>query len=347
MKFKASIIGCGLISNRKYLPIITKLKDVEVVGICDLNKELIESAGKRYKIKNLYTDFDILLKEKKPDIVVVATPTKTHCDIAIKSIKNGAHVLIEKPMALTVEECDKIIEIAKKYNKKVGVMHNQIFNPAFQRAIELFKIGEIGEFLGIRILLSTSINDFPSDKNHWAHKLPAGVIDETGPHGVYLALSFLKNVTSVDVKFKKLLNNYPWLLSEDFEIQLIAENGIGSIRFLYGSRVPDTWIEIFGTEGIIKIDLLSRKTAIIKRSWYDPYNVLKSEVSLIYQNITNLIKNCFNYLFSQSIDSHYNGIIRFINWVKNKSDYPANAEQGKMVVRIMEEINKTILNKRK
>jgi len=343
MKFKTAIIGCGLISQTKYLPIMTHLKNVEVVGICDLNKELLWSMGKKYEIKNLYTDLEQLLKEQKPDIVVVATPTKTHCDIAVKSIKKGAHVLIEKPMALTVEECDKIIETAEKYNRKVGVMHNQIFNPAFLKAIESVKGLQIGKFVGIRILLATSIDDFPSDKNHWTHKLPAGVIDETGPHGIYLALAFLKNVTSLNVRFKKLLDEYPWLIGEDFEVQLEGENGLGSIRFLYGSKTTDTWIEIFGTNGFIKVDLQSRKFLRFSRPNLDAKTILFSELKVMFQSTFNLIKNSLGYLFSLKINPHYNGIIKFIDWISGKSDYPSDAKQGREVVRLMEKINKEIL----
>jgi len=344
---KAGVIGCGFISQNKYLPVLSKLKDrVELVGICDLNKRLLEKVAQKFGISKKFTDVNEFLESRNPDFVVIATPTSTHCHLACNCLRMGADVLVEKPMALTFNECDEMIKEAKRHGRKIGIMHNYLFNPAFMKARQLFEDGEIGKFVSIRVLLSTSLEDFPSDRDHWTHRLPVGVIDETGPHGLYLALSYLENVNSVCVNFKKLLKDYPWLIAEDFEVNLVGENGMGSIRFLYASETTDTWIEIFGTKGLIKLNLLSRNVFKIIRPNYKPLTVLKSELKILSDSFLNIVKNSLSYLFAPTIDAHYNGISKFISWLSNDSSYPADGEKGKEVVRVLELVNREILKKK-
>jgi predicted dehydrogenase len=73
---------------------------------------------------------------------------------------------------------------SKKYGKKLGVMHNQVFNPAFVKTCTKVKNGDIRRFLGMRILLVTSVRDIVDDPKHWAHSLPRGILGETAPHEI-------------------------------------------------------------------------------------------------------------------------------------------------------------------
>lgn len=341
-----SIVGCGGIATEKYIPAFQKLtKRVKVVGLCDLNETQLEKAAQKIKTARPFTKFQELLSKVRSDITVICTPPAVHSTIAIEAIQNGAHVLIEKPMALSVEECNKINEIASKCNKKVGIMHNQIFNPAFLKALQIMAVGKIGNFLSMRILLVTHLDDFTVHKDHWVHKLPGGVIGETGPHAVYLSLMFLNEIQDINVICRKQFHEYPWSIGEDIKIDLIADNGISSIDLIYGGKQTAADVDIICSDGILKIDLQSRTLILHDRPQKGAVVVGKSETSAVYQRTLSLLKNVMRYAFSGGVDPHYIGIKSYLDYIEEKSDYFATGEKGKAVVDVMERIVKKLKNR--
>jgi len=184
---KAAIIGAGLIATKKHIPAFLKQKGkVELVALCDLNREAAQETARRFGIPRVYTDLSAMLLEERPDLVDICTPPKTHAAVAVEAMSRGCHVLIEKPMAVNVAECDEILRASRENNVKVCVAHSDLFYPPFLRARELVAQGAIGDFTGMRIFLSTPTDYMTSRENHWAHRLPGGVIGEAGPHAVYM-----------------------------------------------------------------------------------------------------------------------------------------------------------------
>lgn len=336
---KVAIVGCGLITTEKYIPIFQRLKHrAQIVGLCDLNEEVLGKVAAQSGIADAYADFSAMLSEQHPDLVIICTPPKTHADIAIKAMKEGAHVLVEKPMATSTADCDRMIEASTKYGRKLGVMHNQLFNPAVERAKEILADDSFGRFLGMRVFLATSVDYMTSNKDHWAHKLPGGVVGETGPHAVYLSMAFLKNVRDAQVRYKKLLPEYPWSIGEDIRIDLIADNGMSSITLTYGSIQTTAEMDIIGTKGLLKLDLQSRTLVEHKRPDLTAGIVGRSVLSTVYQMTKALVLNGARYAFSRSLDPHYRGINRFLDYLLGDADYPATGEDGRRTIAVMERI---------
>ena len=337
--FKTAIVGCGLISNEKYLPILRGLKDrVTIVGLCDLNEKVLRKAATKFGIPNAYTDFSEMLSEQRPDLVIICTPPRTHAGLAIKAVQGGAHVLVEKPMATSTAECDTMIDASIRYGKKLGVMHNQIFNPAVEQARHIVSTDSFGRFLGMRVFLVTAVDYMTSKQEHWAHKLPGGVVGETGPHAVYLSLAFLKNVRDVQVRYKKLLPEYPWAIGEDIRIDLIADNGMSSITLVYGSMQWSAEMDIVSTKGLLKLDLESRTLIKHDRPDFTAGVVGRSVLSTACQMTKALVLNGARYAFSRNLDPHYRGINKFLDYLSGGADYPATGEDGRQVIAVMERI---------
>ena len=341
--FKVAIAGCGLISQLKYIPMFQKLKSkVKIVGVCDLNEEALKQVSSKFGIPDTFKDFEEMLFQKKPDIVVVCTPPATHSQLVIGAFEKGAHVLVEKPMALKSADCVQMIEASRKFNKKLGVMHNQIFNPAFEKACNIAKSGKIGRFLGMRILLMTSIHDMTKDQNHWAHRLPGGLTGETGPHAVYLSQAFLENIRDVNVISMKHFPEYAWCIGEDIRFDLIADNGFSSISLIYGSNQTAAEVDIIGTDGYLKVDLQTRIVVNHNRLQDNPLisakSIIKSVITGLYQTGTSFLANGIRHVFSRKLDGHHIGVNRFLDFVSGKAEFPATGEKGKEVERVMEMI---------
>jgi predicted dehydrogenase len=340
---RVGIVGCGLISARKYIPIFQRLKSrANVVGLCDVNESLLRDVAGRFGIAGTYVDLSKMLADARPDVVAVCTPPKTHMDLVVKALEGGAHVLVEKPMALTSGECAKMVEAARASGRRLGVMHNQAFNPAFEQACQMVSAGAIGAFQGMRIFLMTPADDMTTNPKHWAHRLPGGVVGETGPHAVYLSLGLLHKVRDVQVCTKKLLPEYTWSVAEDVRFDLLADNGISSVALMYGSNQSAAEIEIVGTTGMLKVDLQSRILVNHQRTvageLLNPRAVTKSVLASLSQTASGLFRNGVRYAMTKSLDGHYIGIQRFVDHVANGSSYPADGERAKETVEVLERV---------
>lgn len=123
------MIGTGSLGRhhaRNYAE-IAREGDTELVGVCDINEETAKKIGAE-NASEFFTDWHDLLD--KIDAVSIVTPTETHCEIACAFLENGVNVLVEKPIAMTLEEADKMIETAEKSGAKLMVGHLERFNPA-------------------------------------------------------------------------------------------------------------------------------------------------------------------------------------------------------------------------
>lgn len=151
-KLKFAILGCGRISAKHVEALINNKDEAELVAVYDIVEELAIERKKQYEsvIKDVnvkvYTDYNEFLNDDKIDVVTIATISGYHAQQAIDCLNHNKHVLIEKPMALTLEDADKIIKLGKEKNKKICVSHQNRFIPAVQnlkRAIDEGRFGKL------------------------------------------------------------------------------------------------------------------------------------------------------------------------------------------------------------
>ncbi|MDH5603275.1 MAG: Gfo/Idh/MocA family oxidoreductase [Cyclobacteriaceae bacterium] len=137
--YKVLIAGCGNMGV-SHAKAYHGFKNCEIVGLVSRNEKsrnaLNEKLGSSYPG---FSNFDEALEQTKPDIVCISTYTETHAEYAIKSMKAGAHVFVEKPLAERVEEAQKVIDTAREYNKKLIVGYILRVHPAWKKFIEIGK----------------------------------------------------------------------------------------------------------------------------------------------------------------------------------------------------------------
>ena len=328
---KVGIVGCGLIAKLRHIPAYRKMRNVTVQAVCDLNEQLAKETAEEFKIPKFYTDTSKMFSDENLDIVDICVPPQIHAPIAIEAMKSGSNVIMEKPMALKVSDCEEMIEVSKENNVKLSVIHNKNFHSPFLKAKKLVKNGEIGEFVGLRMFLATPRWDMIDLKDHWYHKLPGGVIGETGPHIAYMSSEFIQNINEVDVYAKNYLK-HPWAPNDDFRIELLGDNGISSIIL---SCTPNYWvcdIDIIGTDAILRLDLNGMLITKhnLKELKYGCF--IKYYLSEIGQIIKGIFKNAFG---SKKIGTDL-VIEMFVKSILNNTELPVTAEEGKEAVRIME-----------
>ncbi|MBL8027484.1 MAG: Gfo/Idh/MocA family oxidoreductase [Fibrobacteres bacterium] len=143
MKFpKIGIVGAGAIS-KDHIDGYTKA-GATVIAICDPLKAARDIRVKDYNITHSFDSIDELLKIKEIDAVSICSPNSLHAEHTVKALQAGKHVMTEKPMALNVEQAEKMVKAAKKYGKILMCGHNQRFTPVNQKVDEMRANGEFG-----------------------------------------------------------------------------------------------------------------------------------------------------------------------------------------------------------
>jgi predicted dehydrogenase len=142
MSIRTAVIGVGSM-GKNHARINWELPDVELVGVADDNLDTVNAVARKYDTKP-YSNYIELLDDAKPDAVTLAVPTIYHHDIALDIIERGIPLLIEKPIAYTIEEGQKIIDAAQKRGVKLMVGHIERFNPAITTLKNLISKGELG-----------------------------------------------------------------------------------------------------------------------------------------------------------------------------------------------------------
>jgi predicted dehydrogenase len=250
-----ALIGCGRIS-KNHISAITENKDhFTPIAFVDVIKERADKA--LIGDAKAYTDYKKMLNEIKPDVVAIATESGYHADIACDCLKAGCHVILEKPMALSVSDCDRIIECSKKYNKKVGVCFQNRFNEPIQKlrsAIEEERFGRLyhGQ-ISIRWNRNLDYYEQASWRCTWAQD--GGALMNQCSHGIdlmqWMLGSKVKSVYGVLRKFSSPRE------AEDFG-SAIVEFDNGAVGIIEGTvdvypKNLEEKLSIFGEKGSVVV----------------------------------------------------------------------------------------------
>jgi predicted dehydrogenase len=146
---KIAIIGTG--SRGKYhIDNILKMKNVEIVGLCDIYKPHLDEAAAKCPHATLYNDYRKLLESKDIQGVIVTCPLHLHATISIDALRAGKHVFCEKAMARTLSECKEMYNVWKQTGKVLYVGQQRLFDVKYIKAMSMIQAAEIGQVVGIR-----------------------------------------------------------------------------------------------------------------------------------------------------------------------------------------------------
>src|SRR5881392_670419 len=111
-KIRLGIIGCGGVTERHHLPALCRVRDIEVIALADIDSLRAERLGRRFNIGLHYPSYSDLLETTRIDAVAVCVPPQLHAEVALAALDHGKHVFIEKPLALSLSDCDTLAEQA-------------------------------------------------------------------------------------------------------------------------------------------------------------------------------------------------------------------------------------------
>ncbi|AEH45611.1 NAD-dependent epimerase/dehydratase [Thermodesulfatator indicus DSM 15286] len=179
---KTILIGCGAISEQLHLPVLAGHPEIDLVALVDPNLERAHYFAKGYKVPRVYSDISEA-DLSDIDAAVIATPPFHHAPCAIELLHKGIHLLVEKPLALSVDEAKKVISLAQEKNLKVAVPLYRRFFPSFRLMVSLIKNKVFGIPLNFSVKAGGFYNWPAASLGNMKKELAGGgVLMDLGPH---------------------------------------------------------------------------------------------------------------------------------------------------------------------
>lgn len=258
---KAAIIGLGKM-GMSHAAILGGLPNVELVAACDMDS-LLQSAFKKLTKIQMYTDYKKMIEEVKPDCVYVVTPTKLHYDMVMFALEHGCHVFCEKPFALTVEQGEKMVAMAKAKGLVNQVGYHNRYIGTFNEMKRLLAEGVIGKpfhFMGEAygpVVLKSKGGTWRSDK-----KNGGGCIEDYAAHVLNL-INYVTGSNLVDCKGTQMPSIFSNEVDDAVYGSLYLANGLkGQISVNWSDdtvRKMTTSVKIEGDGGKLEADATTLK----------------------------------------------------------------------------------------
>jgi len=138
------VIGCGSIAQESHLPAIKRIPSLRLVGVADIDESKAQLAAQKFGAPHAYRDYRHLLENKDVDAIDICTQTKYHAEITAVAAESGKHVLCEKPIALSLEEADRMIQACSSNHVKLMIGHSRRFIPRYRIVRKIIREGRIG-----------------------------------------------------------------------------------------------------------------------------------------------------------------------------------------------------------
>ena len=246
------VIGCGAFGVNHVRNLSEML--VELVGVADIDKERLTYVRERYGVQT-YEDYEELLQHDL-DAVTIAVPTMLHEKVACAALKKGVHVLVEKPIASTVEVADHIIDLAKKEHLKLMVGHVTRFEPTIIKLKTMIERGDLGQVISLSAKRVGPYNPRIRD---------VGIIIDLGVHDIdTISYLYEKNALKVFAVAGKVIHPF-----EDYASILMSfeSNRSGLIDTNWHSPHKVRKLTAVGTESIVDLDYLENSLRNYDSEW--------------------------------------------------------------------------------
>lgn len=260
---KYALIGCGRVSPNHIKAAAEN--GLEIVSVCDISEEntdiMFRASGitkeEAAKIRR-YSDYREMLDREAPELVSIALPSGLHAECALEVIRRGINVIIEKPMAMSLEDADKIIEAGEKYGVKVSACHQNRFNIAVHKMREALEAGRFGRLSHGAITVRWSRDESYYSQADWRGKWASdgGTLMNQCIHGIDL-LRWMCGDDIVRVYGVTKRQYHPYIEAEDVGVAVLefANGAVATVEGTVNVNKDDLeeHLSLFGENGSVKL----------------------------------------------------------------------------------------------
>ena len=307
-----ALIGCGRIATNHMKAAVNN--QLEISDVCDVVPEHMEALLAKHELQNdmsilRYTDYRSMIQEVKPDLVSIATESGIHAEIALFCIDHGVHVIIEKPMAMSISDANEIIRRSEEKHVKVSACHQNRFNIAVQEMRHALETGRFGRLSHGSIHVRWNRNQGYYDQAPWrgTWAQDGGALMNQCIHGIdLLRWTFGGEIEEVYGQTRQQFHDY--LEAEDVGMAVVKfKNGaiatIEGTTNVYPKNLEET-LYIFGEKGTVKIGGTSTNNIDV---WdFADESEADTKNKGLHEETSNVYGNGHTSLFADMIDAIQN-----------------------------------------
>ena len=265
-KVRWGLIGCGDISQKRVAPALRDADRSELSAVARAQADRAAEFAREFGARKHYADWRDLIADPEIDAVYVATPVDLHAEQTIAVAGAGKHVLCEKPMALTVADCDRAAAACREAGVRLGIAYYRRFYPVLDRIKQLIASGEIGQPVMARINAFEQFNPEPGEPRHWLIekvRSGGGPMMDFGCHRIEVLTNLLGPIVRTQA------------FTDQVRLKRDVEDTAGAfVRFESGAHATllvshatfesqDT-LDVFGSEGTLRVPVLNEGQLHIK-----------------------------------------------------------------------------------
>lgn len=249
-----AIVGCGFIA-KKHASAIENIAGANLVAVCDKVDAAMEFYATTYQAAT-YNDLSEMLSNENIDIVCICTPSGFHANLAVEVAKSGKHIIVEKPIAMTLEDSEKMLTAAKEHGVKLAVVHPNRYRPVVRELKKLLDSGKLGTISHANCIVNWNRGQEYYDQAPWrgTKQFDGGVLMNQAIHNLDLLLWFMGTPSEV---FSMEATRLRKIEAEDVSVGVVRfESGaLASIQAsttVYSKNFEES-ITLFGENGAVKI----------------------------------------------------------------------------------------------
>jgi predicted dehydrogenase/nucleoside-diphosphate-sugar epimerase len=331
-KTRVGLVGAGYVASR-HLMALKALSFVDVVGICDVDLGRASELATRFRIPRAYDSLSAMA-EAGLDVVHVLTPPASHCALALQALDLGCHVFVEKPMAETVAECDRMIEAAARRKLVLSVNHSMLFGAPVARALEHVRNGDCGTLLAFTYFRGSDYPPYSGGAVPAMYRQGSYPFRDLGVHALYLTEAFLGPIASLDTRrystgADEMLTFDEWRLDAD------CASGTAHVLMSWNMRPMQNEFWVQGTRGLVHVDVFLDRCRFFRtypgpKQLHSVINGMRHAVRDLFAIPWYLVRAATGMLKPSS--DIYESVIAFHSALAKGQPPPVSAEEGRRAV---------------
>ena len=328
-KTKVAVLGCGFIAEIHVASYKRFVHDAEVVAVYSHNPDKAQAFAKEMGIPAAYDDVDALLAECECDIVDICLPNFLHHSVCLKAAKAGKHVIVEKPLCLSIKEADEMIAACEENGKLLMYAEELCFAPKYERIRAIVESGAVGD---LYMLKQAEKHSGPHSRWFYeSDKSGGGVMMDMGCHAIAWFMWMLKGATPKSV-YGNFMRVYHDTDAEDhsvtqveFELNGKTVLGIGEDSWVKQGGMQDC-IEIYGEKGVCYSDLFQGNSSQMYS--LEGYDYASEKAGATNGWTFPIFEEAFNQGYPQEL-------AHFVDCVRNGKKPVSDGKLGKAVIEVI------------
>jgi predicted dehydrogenase len=328
---RGAIIGCGKVASQGHMPCYRIIKNVEIVAVCDTSEKEARAFSRRNNIPNTYTEINDLFEKENLDFVDICTTPSTHYPICSNAIDHGLNVLVEKPVALSLEETLVLKDKSESGKVKVCPIHNYRFKENVLKATQRCKEGRVGK---IRKIVSIVHSPGPFPDWFWNEETNGGFLYESAIHFIDLQLMLCGD-------HNKVIG-----LHKDFSEELKLTTGVSALVEYKSGTIGIIDVNAFSSSLYARLDIFGTASNIHLKFFPDYFSTSLGPFTP-YAEFKNENKRFFGYartllfgLKKYKRDYHLRLLSEFVKSIESCHDMPVTIDSVIPTMRLLDDLKK-------